>query len=198
MNKRNITVDGRSIDIMDGLLTYSQMQDIYQYALNSKYRLGRIPNDLPENQGYQRTLLCEFTPEEIKQHGFIHVPEIYKYIVENNFRIIRYYVGLSTSSDTCVYHTDSSTEGCKTLLCYLNTKWPLEWEGETHFADTSASDLLASVSFVSGRVVIFDSLIPHKSSQPAVNAEQYRMVLVIKLIVPEAPGYDTSINIEKL
>ena len=198
MNKRSITVDSRTIDIIDGSLTFSQMESIYLYALNSRYRIGRVPNFLPENLGYQRTLICEFTPEEVKQHGFIYVPEIYNYIVENNYRIFRYYVALSTPSDTYAYHTDTSTEGCKTVLCYLNTKWPLEWEGETHFADSSARDLLASVSFVPGRVVIFDSLIPHKSSQPAVNAEHYRTVLVIKLIVPEAPGYDISIDIEKL
>ncbi len=198
MKIRKLLVENRSVDIFDDMIPFSEQCRLYYYALRSKFSIGGAANKLPENAYMQNTLYCEFTPEEIKTHGFISIPEIREFIKSNNYRIQKYYLNLGTSSDLYAYHVDNINEGGKTILCYLNTKWSTDWEGETHFSDSAAKEVLASVSFIPGRVVIFDSLIPHKASQPSFNAEHYRMVLAVKLIGPEVTGYDNCIDIEEI
>ena len=198
MKKRSLTIENRSLDIIDGLLTFAEHQRFYNYAYKSKYSIQRESNRLPETRSLQPTLSCHLNRQEIKEHGFVFIPAVNSFIRENKLRIHQYYFILGTASDVYAYHIDNHAEGCKTILCYLNTTWDAEWEGETHFADTSASEILASISFVPGRIAIFDSLIPHKSSQPSFKAEHFRIVLTIKLCPEGAPGYDSMIDVENL
>jgi Rps23 Pro-64 3,4-dihydroxylase Tpa1-like proline 4-hydroxylase len=63
-------------------------------------------------------------------------------------------------------HTD---EGDLTALVYGNKEWHINWGSETVFADKFQpdADIIKSVSPKPGRLVIFDSRIPHTGRPPS-------------------------------
>jgi hypothetical protein len=81
------------------------------------------------------------------------------------------------------------------MLGYLNMSWDPCWEGETHFSDEQGKDTLVSAGFVPGRIIVFDSSIPHKSSQPGPMADNYRYVLAVKLATQDVEVWNSSIDL---
>jgi hypothetical protein len=60
----------------------------------------------------------------------------------------------------------------------VNTRWDRNWGGETLFANDEGECEIA-VEYKPGRVVLFDSLIPHKPSPVSMQADEFRFTFVI-------------------
>jgi hypothetical protein len=193
---RDYTIEEKNIRIYDDILTPAEHYKCYNYALKSSYKLLRSASDAPEEQQYQKTLACYLSLDEVISHGLLSNQYICNYIKENKLRVRRYYFNLSTSNDTYCYHIDDAEDGSKTILCYLNTTWEPTWEGETHFSNNKMREVLVASSFIPGRVIIFDSSIPHKSTQPSFNSKNFRIAVAIKMVGPASPEYNTGVNIE--
>jgi hypothetical protein len=196
MQIREATVEGKPIAIYDDVFTFSARSEMYHFANNSLYTIDRFTSDLPEMSQYHRTIKSSFTVTDMVRFKFFHNDFILKFIKENNLRIFNTYINLCTASDIYQYHVDSFTPGIPTMLYYLNQEWDPIWEGETHFANSTMKDILFSAAFVPGRLVIFDSTIPHKSSQPGPLAKFYRFTLAVKFTKEGDQFWNKAVNIE--
>ena len=77
-------------------------------------------------------------------------------------------------------HVDSSIKGDKTLLYYMNREWKHEWGGETIFLDDNSNEIEYITPYVPGRIIVFDSTIPHAARQQSFAGPTYRFTLAIK------------------
>jgi hypothetical protein len=95
----------------------------------------------------------------------------------NRCKVDRCWINVYTGYDVNRYHTDESNSEHVSVLYYANLAWDLEWDGGTIFR----SDDLSEVEFVSdykpGRIVMFDSSIPHKIMQTSHSAHHYRFTV---------------------
>jgi hypothetical protein len=189
MKHRQIKIDHRSIDIFDDVFEFKDSNAIFEYAKDSKYKLDRIASKSVVQSQQFRTLLSEYNIFDLLHLEFFKPKHIQNIIKENQYRLNRVYVNLSTSQDVYHYHTDSNDDLDKTMLYYCNTYWEENWEGETHFGDTNAKEIIASTSFKPNRLVFFNGSIPHKSSQPSFFAREYRFVLTLKFSNLNHPQY---------
>lgn len=75
--------------------------------------------------------------------------------------------------DTAGLHQD---EGDLTALVYGNSEWHINWGSETIFTDglSPNSDIIKSVIPKPGRLVIFDSKIPHTGRPPSASFINHR------------------------
>ena len=192
--KREFVVDGKKIEIYDDLFPFSEKNNFYSFALNSNYILDRVPSTSPEDLQHGRTLVSRFSIKDILNLEFFKNTFIFNYVKENKLRVQRVYVNLCLACDKYDYHVDDYFEGDKSLLYYLNKEWHPVWEGETHFS-SNLKDIDYSSAFIPGRIVLFDSRIPHKSSQPSFDAKFHRFVLVVKFVGTNNPSYTEAWDI---
>jgi Rps23 Pro-64 3,4-dihydroxylase Tpa1-like proline 4-hydroxylase len=84
----------------------------------------------------------------------------------------------STQLTKYYFHNDELKENkAKTLLVYLNTKWDVDWGGETMFANNQG-DVEIAVSCKPNRLVVFDSDTLHRPSATSADASQHRFTFV--------------------
>lgn len=198
MKVREHFINNKSIKIYDEVFSFGEMQSIYGYAFNSLYKPNRHALNYPGvDAKYAPTLKSNLSLPDMLKFAFFQSKWVRSILKENNLRVSSAYINLCTASDTYTFHTDSGQREVPTMLAYLNMQWDLSWEGETHFSDEQGRDVLYSAGFVPGRVIMFNSSIPHKSSQPGPMADNYRYVLAVKLATKEYKQYwDSSFEPE--
>ena len=193
MKYRRIDLDdGKFINIYDDMFDFSRMFQMLEIAKKSGYKIERTaPVTVPVTQQF-KTLKSEYNIYDLLWLEFFKgscTNVIKQQIIDNDLRISRAYINLSTAQDVYHYHIDSDVDEDFTLLYYFNTTWDPSWEGETHFSDPYAKEILHSVSLIPGRVVIFSASIPHKSSGPAFFSPEFRFVLTMKFHTRKHSGY---------
>lgn len=199
MKKRLLEIDKtKKIEILDNIFDFAQQSYLYEYVKSSAYKLNRTAsNSVPQDKQF-KTLLSEFNIYDLLKINFFS-GESQSYlrdkIKNENFRLHRAYVNLSTAQDVYHYHVDSDIDEDFTLLYYCNTHWEENWEGETHFGDPFAQEIVHSCSFKPNRCVLFTGTIPHKSSQPSFFAKEFRYVLTLKFTHPNHKEYFTDFPI---
>jgi SM-20-related protein len=78
-------------------------------------------------------------------------------------------------------HTDTNDPGHKTVVYYCNAYWQPNWGGETIFYTPDHSDIIRAVMPKPGRLLIFDSNIPHAGRDPARLCPVMRVTVTFKL-----------------
>lgn len=194
MIQKHYTIDNKFITVIDDLFSLSEKTRFYNFGLNSAYYLSRKSYEMPEFDGkYPPTLVSNYSPRDVFNPNFDFFSNslILDYVKKNNLRLTKAYFNLSTPFDLYTYHVDVSVNTyAMTLLYYANMEWYPEWEGETHLSDDTMREIKHSISFVPGRLVMFDPSIPHKSSQPSILAKYYRFVFVARFMDRKEPGID--------
>jgi hypothetical protein len=193
MIRKQITVESRTIDVIDDAFSLAEKDHIYDYAVNSPYKLSRLSSEIPSQRSYP-TLKCNVSISELIRLGFFN-KSMLSIIKDAELRVLQAYINLGTCSDRYFYHIDSTHGKDKTMLYYVNLDWRQEWEGETHFSNESLTDIVHSSAFIPGRTVLFDATLPHKTSQPSYGAEVFRYCLVIKLADAGSQTYSQAVEI---
>lgn len=194
MFKKEIVISDKKIEIFDDVFSYSEKSIFYVYALNSLYSISRSASGKPKDVKYGKTLACILSENDIKNFLFFKTNFMKNFISKSEFKLIRARINLCLHTDVYNYHTDSHDEECISFLYYINEEWKPEWEGETHFS-LDGQDIDYSCNFKPGRIVVFNSTIPHKSSQPSTKAEENRYVLNILFASPKHENYENFFDL---
>jgi hypothetical protein len=81
-------------------------------------------------------------------------------------------------SDNPALHSDYVVDdGTKSMLTYLNLEWKQDWDGGTIFRTADGKGVELYVDYVPGRVVVFDSIIPHKPMTCSADSVPFRFTL---------------------
>lgn len=106
----------------------------------------------------------------------------------NDARIMNQYVNYSTHGTVDRLHGDCSSfhiDPTYTILQYANFRWETDWHGQTVFYDDNHEDIIFSSTIKPGRVVLFDSIIPHSATAPSKLSEFPRFTIATKLVIPK-------------
>jgi len=166
MKQKTIDYDGKSIHIFDHLFSFSEISHYEEFINNSAFLVGGgdknfIPDDTPQQ------IYSSFSQHDVEKMQFVS-SNGYKFLEKEfnlnykNTKKIR--VNLSTSSERNNLHTDGI--GGKTLIYYSNSIWKTEWSGHTLFMDDNLEHPICTCLYKPGRVVLFDSQIPHMILTP--------------------------------
>jgi Rps23 Pro-64 3,4-dihydroxylase Tpa1-like proline 4-hydroxylase len=175
-HKKITTSSGRFIDIYDDVFPPHLQSHHIGFVQRSRYKLGASSNDGVQWQKDKTFFQSLFTEEDFSNFRFINDELLQKL---QNYEVNGCWVLVSSPLSTYYYHTDGSDPGI-TLLYYVNTRWDRDWGGETLFANDEGECEIA-VEYKPNRIVIFDSLIEHKSSSISMQADEFRFVFVIQM-----------------
>tara|TARA_R100001086_G_scaffold249397_1_gene189007 strand:+ start:1898 stop:2566 length:669 start_codon:yes stop_codon:yes gene_type:complete len=198
MKHKLITLtNGKEIHLYDDLFTYWQRDIWYQILLNSSYAIAASDHHDLEHQS-DWNLGRQWSMEELGQFGILSHPALTPHMdFFEGYNIIQARANLTTVGDSNRFHTDmvfpktwqlkesyriprDNHHKIKTLLYYVNLKWDLYWGGYTLFANDALDDIEKCLMYVPGRVVMFDSTIPHCVAAPWVGCPTVRFTFAVQ------------------
>jgi hypothetical protein len=179
--------EGRKIVILDGLFNFSEVAGIFTGVCGLPFRIGNLSEteiqSIPD-----RRLVCHLNEKALADLDFFS-PERMKFFVPHlagDSSIYSVYVNLGLPWDDCGVHADHFfAKRGKTLLYFVNKDWKQDWGGETIFFDQQGVEIVYSQSYTPGKVLIFDSDIPHVARPQALAGPSYRFTLAVKFQTPE-------------
>lgn len=179
MQNRINTKSGKLIIVFDDLCPVSLINDIFLQLRREDYPLipsnDTLLHDFSGVNGFGKEIDKEFIKSLIDS---IHNPDSFllKRII-NNSTIKKTWINLfNRDNPTNRYHADNHTidSSFLSLLYYANSKWDLEWDGGTVFRTDDLSEVEYLSDYKPGRMVLFDSSIPHKIYASSYNSHPYR------------------------
>lgn len=178
MKKYTYSEDKR-IYVFDDVFSFAERSFMYEFALNSKFKFERGAYPFPEAGSNVFQLMSGFSETDVVNFGVFENKAVQNLLEQHGlfrYEIVKARLNACLSSDVYQVHADMTDPDFFTLLYFVNLDWKPEWEGETIFTESDAKEIFCSVAFVPGRVVLFNSCIPHKSSQPSTRAPYHRFV----------------------
>jgi|TARA_B100000073_G_scaffold256414_1_gene216342 Rps23 Pro-64 3,4-dihydroxylase Tpa1-like proline 4-hydroxylase len=169
------------IEVIDNAIPRRLCQEAYYYL--DMYSGWQRLADSPDT-GSNYTLGCTFTMDELepiaaKVYEAIGKPRAKKCLY-NCFR----------HGDSPSPHVDSFSPKGITYLLYVNLEWSVDMGGETIFINSETDDIVKSVLPRAGRLIKFDSTIPHMARPPVRDGYPRRYSIVFQ----SHPTDDISIS----
>ena len=182
------------IEVFDGLIGPNQMQRIHDSIVTAPiWKYGHKSNANKTSRDpysfWSRTFCGEVnampSDEELKQFDeewptistlWWTLKHKTRHTVSNLY-FTRAYGNAYTYGTGGSIHVD---DGDITMLYYSNSTWDVNWAGGTAFYTNDKKDTIKKVSYVPGRLIVFDSKIPHQGFEPARECDELRTVIVFK------------------
>jgi len=175
------TSSGRKIYVFRDVYDYQRQLNLLDWCVRQPYTFR------PANEGVlvglKSDLVLSAHPnldasqlgEQFELHSDSLKP--IKETIGPNRELKAHWINANVSKTSPNFHPDSFREGSLSMLYYANVKWDLSWDGYTVWA----SDDLKSIEHVEfpepGKVVIFDSSIPHKPTAASPEAPSFRYTM---------------------
>lgn len=165
------------LEIFDNKIPYSERDNIWDYCINSTYKLGW--QDSNDSEKYDLNLHSHWNQEELESINIL--PYIKKCISETkwftNRDLNKIVVNLVKSDDVHYIH---SHHGQQVVLYYVNMDWRDGWYGETIFYNPdNTNDIVFTSPYTPGRIILFDGNIPHAIRPQSSKAPKFRISLTL-------------------
>jgi Rps23 Pro-64 3,4-dihydroxylase Tpa1-like proline 4-hydroxylase len=178
----------RKIIVVDGLYTFSEISGFELEFNSAQYKISGTNAYEIQNIGNKR-LIHHYDGGYLHSMKFFNeacVETLKKYISPSDYAFDVGYVNCGIHADQHGIHADDWHAGHgKTLLYYGNKQWDKNWGGSTLFYNDDCQDIIYNCSFIPGRIVIFDSDIPHSATPQHFIADPFRFTLALKFKDPK-------------
>lgn len=179
--KKLITSAGKEIHIYDELFDFREQTFFYNFMINSYFKFNKSDTSLLENRG-EYGLYSDYSSTDVEKLGILSSKgsEVFlDKIAGLTLRQAR--INMSTLYDKNRFHIDTDFSGkAVTLLYYANLNWNIESSGHTLFSTDDREDIEFCIMYKAGRVVIFDSTIPHCILSPNTVSPAYRLSFALQ------------------
>jgi len=195
--------DNYRIRVFDNFISYNDVSEIY---LGCSRGLGFMDNnhDNPWSTTKPKQTCVIYPPSEQNQtasHSVIHNLVTKTILNSKQFRFFSethkvdsITLNKSSFGTSDLVHVDSNDNNNYTILAYVNSEWNIDWGGETLFYDSNLQEIVKATIPKPGRVVIFDSTLPHSARPPQIHCQYSRCVLAIKLVKKENNNLNNKSN----
>lgn len=167
------------ISIHDGLVSSDLVNSIYDVLKHGTFSPSQLSYvDGPEYRSMIMNLHGVDHPALFELMGIAYniVPEADLYYLD------RMYANATTMSDVPYPHSDSDFKDDLTILYYVNPEWSITYGGETVFLSDSRDEIIRSVIPKAGRLVVFNSAIPHCPRVHNRIGPNHRFTIAFKLV----------------
>lgn len=172
------TKNGDSIVIFDNLFDYSTRNLWFQTLYNSAFSFSISYDSQLSDFKSASAIGNHWSENDWDNFGFprhANWHHVQKELGERSFK--RGWLNVNTGKEMYRWHADHEHANAKSILFYPNLKWNSEWDGQTVFKDRNLDQYEMCVDYVPGRLVVFDSIIPHKAIHSNHEASDYRMII---------------------
>jgi hypothetical protein len=184
--RKEITLDkNKKIWIFDNIFDFSKRTELYTYATSSLFKIDGSDNGLLELKDHL-SLVSVYSPADVHRMGmFDFMPDEVKKEFNISLDTMSHaMINLCTPADRFHTHVDNYGKGL-TMVYYLNMNWDVEWGGDTLFLDETGKEVQYTSQYRPGRMILFDSSIPHLIRPSTVLAPHFRLSFAAKFVSKE-------------
>jgi hypothetical protein len=173
---------GKNIWIFDDVFKFNDVQAMELFCQKSAYRLGATSTPLLNNAKYT-FMQSVFSVEDVNNFGVFNSEETKQFNFLLGGKVFdAAWVLASAKSDKFFYHSDvSKGDSGVTVLYCVNSTWDKDWGNEMLFA-SDICEVEHAVAYRPNRVIVFDSVIPHKPTAISIDAPQYAYMFVAQFL----------------
>jgi hypothetical protein len=169
------------IEVFDDFLTIDEIDELFKTLRESHWLLEEKVDYSPEKiseGGAKIRYFKELVENTIYWKIFVRLNSLP--LIQGKYKFVSHYINAYKNGDITALHVDESD---LTALIYGNPKWDINWGAETIFTETKSPDteIIASVIPKPGRLVIFDSSIPHAGRPPSPSFSNHRYSVAYNL-----------------
>ena len=181
MDKEILTSSGRKIHVFEDLFDFATRSQMYNFAVQSMFKIDGSDNGLLESKEHL-SLVSIYGPYDVDRLGVLNnIPEDIKIQYNISSERLRHaMINLCTPSDRFHTHVDNNFKDSITLVYYLNMDWSPEWGGETIFLDEDGTNFEYVSQYKPGKLILFDSRIPHLIRPSTILAPHFRLTFAAK------------------
>lgn len=156
---------GKFIDIYDNVFMFREQEFFENFFMDSYYQYKKAASSYSTSHLPTTFLHSRYKEDDVNRLNFFY-PENIKKILDSygELEFSTAWVNLSLPGTYCQKHSDIGSQfGTEqlTIMYYGTTTWQDSFGGETFFYNENGEKEIV-VDYIPGRVVIFDSSIPHK------------------------------------
>ena len=168
-----------AVDIHDGLISERMVSEIFASVHQPVYLFGQKSNPGDAFGFWIASISSDVLESVAPLRQFWRIVD--EHINQGQCGIERMYVNAYNYGDCPTIHTDHADAGYYTVLYYANEEWDANWSGETVFYNEARDEIVKSVFPKPGRIIVFDSRIPHVAREPNRICPVVRYTVAIKL-----------------
>ena len=172
------TSSNRNIVVFKNVYDYSHRMNLMKWMLKSQFTFGHSHDSTISSFKSNLILSAHPTvsPDELwKMFKFNdeNTEPLQKEIGKERF-LQRCWVNVDFSKNSNYYHSDEFKEGSVSMLYYANMEWHNSWDGHTIWSSDTLEQIEHIEPYEPGKIVIFDSKIPHKPCASSPESPSYR------------------------
>lgn len=182
LKKEILLEKNKKVWIFDNIFDFSKRTELYTYATTSLFKIDGSDNGLLELKNHL-SLVSVYSSIDVHRMGiFDFIPDDIKKKFNITLDTLSHaMINLCTPADRFHIHIDNYGKGL-TMIYYLNVNWNPEWGGDTLFLDEDAKEIQYVSQYKPGRLVLFDSSIPHLIRPSTALAPHFRFSFAAKFI----------------
>lgn len=170
------------IKILDDLVPAALLKAVYEDITVSAYGCGGRSNPKDQFPFWVARITVEDLATVAAFKQLWHIIE--ENITHGDYEPYHILVNANTFGDCPTVHTDLPTENSEdhyTLLYFAHLDWHYDWSGETVLYNAAKDDIVKSIYPRPGRILAFDSRIPHVARTPTRICPSVRFSIAFKL-----------------
>ena len=172
-----------TIEIHDGLIAPDLVNALFESIHQPVYKFGQKSN-AGDDFGFWIANISDETRASVAPLRSLW-ETVEREITRGSCAIERMYVNAYSYGDCPTIHADNLEEKHFTILYYANYEWNANWSGETVFYNQARDEIIRAVYPKPGRIVTFDSRIPHVAREPNRICPIIRYTIAIKLYLTD-------------
>jgi len=172
------TSDGLEIVVIDDLFNFNDRTLMMNIIYQSDFRFATSWDSQVTEFKSASTLGNQWSKEYWDSFGLERHPNwkhVQKHLGERKHQ--RAWCNLHTGRELYRYHADHIEPDSMSMLFYPNLKWDPDWDGQTIFKSKDLTKIEYCSEYVPGRIVLFNSRMPHKAVHPNYEAVAFRAII---------------------
>jgi SM-20-related protein len=165
---------GKKLWTFDNLISLEDRYNAFIAMKRSNFQLGWKDTETEEGSKYDYfySLYNNRDLDNLKVYHTIMNSPVSELV--QGMTLSKAIVNLSTPSNVYFLHAHPEK---RVILYYANMDWSPNWHGETLFYDEACRDIECAVSYIPGRIAVFDGSVPHTIRPQSFAASQLRFTL---------------------
>lgn len=164
------------VEVFDDVVDEIGRRQVYEFAVNSLYSLGKDGDDYPDVVASRRVLHSVYSPQDVQNSGLLQSIKSKPLRRMMGDRPVRRAL-MNLAEPANVYTPHSHPED--TLVYYVNTRWQPEWAGETIVYKSCGAEIERAVAFKPGRALWIGRGVKHSLRPPSHQAPFYRFTFAL-------------------
>tara|TARA_Y100000022_G_scaffold171712_1_gene158311 strand:- start:760 stop:1287 length:528 start_codon:yes stop_codon:yes gene_type:complete len=160
-----------SIKVYNNFFENDHSQQIYNFVINSYYKIGWIDSDEPQHKAYPN-IHSEYSKEDLNKIKILNpILKTLKLPKESFYKCV---VNLTKPLDVNFIHVHPNS---MVALYYANFTWNPEWGGETMFYKKDRKTISLANPYTPNQLIVFDGKVPHTIKSQNLIGPSYRFTI---------------------